>query len=822
MPFRYRRIDAFKADLEPAGSFAIHPAMSQALSMDQLQGPLLAALSSSPVVLTAPTGTGKSTQVPRWLDGRVLMIQPRRVAARAVAARIAQLNGAALGEEIGYRVRDDDCSGPATRLLVVTPGIVLSRPALLREFDTVILDEFHERRLDTDLIVGLLLTGPERARPAFLAMSATLDAARLAQFLGGQHLHVEARKYPVEISYLQDGDALPHPRDLEDRVLAGLARIGDIDGDILVFLPGKGEIARVQRALGSQPRPIVLLHGGLTLQQQSQALGSGSGRRILLSTNVAETSLTISGVRAVLDCGLVRRTTYHEGRSFLELRPIALDSADQRAGRAGRTAPGQALRLWGARAALMKETPPEIYRESLVPLVMTAAAEGIRPEDLKLLDVPKDYALKDARDRLFELGVLYRHEGVDRLTERGKRLSGLPLDPWLSRLLVEAEARNCLNLALPLVAALEQSQVALLIELAPVEALEVPGCDALALLWVMKERPRVGGTAGAVLKEALATQARLARAMGVSSSPPPEVSLQVRLKLLATLVAADRGMAHVARRRKNRLSFSNGGTEKELGKTTRLNEVESKRAPTEAGVSAVVVLSSRAVSDRRDRRVVITAVAPVDPRLFSEWGLGMEQVTEAKLEKKGPRAGQLVVSCERSYCGTVIAREEKVPRGALARQAMVRLFCSRRLFPAALSEAKSRLSRRGLAAQLGQKKEGFFQGCEPPPQLEPWLLQRLEELGVESGEDLALLSADDFLPEDVSTALLPQLKERFPQNVDLGDAFYEVEYDLPRRQVLLNLVRGTKTKPPQAQYLPRFEGFKVFVEAGGCFHPVRR
>lgn len=801
--------------------------MSVSLPVDAIRRELLEALAQRPVVLTAPTGTGKSTQVPRWIAGRVLMIQPRRVAARAVAARIAELDGVTLGSEVGYRVRDEDRSQTSTRILVVTPGIVLGRPALLEEFDAVILDEFHERRLDTDMIVGLLLALPEGTRPAFIVMSATLDAKRLAVHLSGQHLSVEARHFPVEVSYAETADALPTVRDLERRVLQAITRLNEEPGDILVFLPGKSEISSVERALLGTSRQVVVLHGGLNLEQQAAVLRSEGPPRILLSTNVAETSVTIPGVRVVIDSGLVRRTTYHEGRSYLELRPIAEDSAAQRAGRAGRTAPGKALRLWGGRAQLLQETPPEIYRESLVPLVMTAAAQRLRPEALRLVDPPKKYALRDARDRLVELGLLRSSISAttapDELTEHGRRLYGLPLDPWLSRILVEAEVQGCLDLALPLVAALEQPLATKLARLAPDEVLEVAGCDALALLWVMREQPAASGAEGQALREAQRTLFRLCRAMGLTRNVSvPVVNLARRKQLLCTLMRADRRMAHVARRRKGRLSFSNGGTEKELSKDSRLFTLEAQRTPTEAGVMTAVVLSSRAVSSGTDRTVFATIVAPVDARWFAELGLGEERVSEARPEKKGPLKGKLVVERERIYCGSIIEQGQVVPQGALAREAIARLFLSKRLFPKSYAEACARLSRRGLAAQLGQKREGFFEGCVSPPSLSEWLTIRLEELGVESGEDLALLSADDFLPDDVTAALLPQLKERFPQQVDVGDAVYAVEYDLEKGQVLLNLVRGHRTKPPQSQYLPRFEGFRVFVEAGGSFHAVRR
>lgn len=832
--------------------------MAEPLPIDALRESLEPALLEGPVVLTAPTGTGKSTQVPRWLFPRgraqapLIVVQPRRVAARAVAARIAELEGLSLGKEVGYRVRDDDCSSASTRLLVVTPGILLSRPSLLESSAMVVLDELHERRLDTDLLLALLV----RAQRPFVAMSATLDGEAVARAVGARHLSVEARNHPVEVSYIEPGGELPSREGLERRMLLALERLQDEPGDILVFLPGKGEIERALQLLASRGRGAVCLHGGLSLKQQSQALASGGERRIILSTNVAETSLTIPGVTAVVDGGLVRRTRYHGGRSYLSLAPVAQDSADQRAGRAGRTAPGRCLRLWGGQARLEALTPPEIHREELSPLVMTCALLELAPEELPFLDPPKEYALRDAVERLVALGALVEQPGQPpRLTPTGRELVGLPLDPWLSRFLVEARAAACLDDAIDLVALLEQPGASRLAKLAPREGLSHPNCDATALLHLMRsELPReiaASSAAAHTLHEAHRSARRLRRALGsdaaasafpggarprladerelraegkkqaeaqrVSPAQPFE-----RERLLRTLLRAHPPSAHVSRRRKKHVVFSNGGTEMEVGRDSRLFERLASDQPKDQ-LDALLVLETHGVSSGREHRLLITAAAPIPLSWLAELELGSVAVKQAQLSKSGPHRGQLVVELERSYAGRVLEVKEELPTGSHARAAIAQLFLRGSLHRKSAELARSRLARRALALELGRSSEyAHFRGCTTAPSLEAWIVEHLETLGVESGEDLALLSAEDFVPEDVPAELAPQLDDRFPLRVDLGDTLYSVDYDLAKGQVMLSAVRGGRKTPPPAQYLPRFEGFRVFVEAGGTFHPLRR
>ena len=265
------------------------------LPIQKIEAAFTRALQKGPVVITSPTGSGKSTQVPRWGArlGRVLVVEPRRVACRGLAAFVATLEGTPLGKGVGYAVRDDRCHGRDTRIVFATPGVVLlwlagGQPL---PFDVVVIDEFHERSLDVDLLLALLT---EQVLEKLVVMSATMNAERLADHLGGTLIAAEGRQFPVEETYLPSPSLLPEARGLEDRVARALERVRGTGGHVLVFLPGKGEIAKTaSRLAGERELEVLQIHGGLTLKEQSRVFDDSPGRRIILSTNVAETSITI-------------------------------------------------------------------------------------------------------------------------------------------------------------------------------------------------------------------------------------------------------------------------------------------------------------------------------------------------------------------------------------------------------------------------------------------------------------------------------------------------------------------------------------------------
>ncbi len=356
---------------------------------------------SGNVVIEAPPGAGKTTRVPPALldrsRGEILVLEPRRLAARLAARRVASELGERVGETVGYQVRFEDVSGPRTRLRFLTEGVLtrrlLSDPTLAG-VGTVILDEFHERHLDTDLALALLrrLQQSQRRDLRLIVMSATLDAAPVAKYLGGcPVLRSEGKLYELAIEYT------PHsPATLEEQVAAALERLtkSGVTGDVLVFLPGAAEIRRAARAvepLASRLGLLVLpLHGDLSPAEQDRAVSPADRRKIILSTNVAESSVTIEGVTAVIDSGLARvaADSPWTGLPSVEVRRISQASATQRAGRAGRTAPGRVIRLYSAEDFHRRPPAdvPEILRRELSQLVLQLRAMSIGK--LNWLDPP--------------------------------------------------------------------------------------------------------------------------------------------------------------------------------------------------------------------------------------------------------------------------------------------------------------------------------------------------------------------------------------------------------------------------------------------------
>ncbi|MEI7850990.1 MAG: ATP-dependent helicase HrpB [Kiritimatiellales bacterium] len=467
----------------------------KSLPIYELRDELIAALKTdSRLIIEAPTGSGKSTQVPQMLldsglcgtdtpvcpssqtrvsaphlSGDIVVLQPRRIAARMLARRVAHERGGETGGEVGYQVRFENCISNKTRIRYVTEGIllrqILSDPEL-RGVSAVIFDEFHERHLYGDITLARALH-LQQTRPdlKIIVMSATLDAAPLRDYLAPcRELKSEGRMFPVEIQYASKKIDFDHHPVWEAAADAFESAVrSGAEGDVLIFMPGAYEISRTVEAVRSKSCAkefaVLPLHGELSPRDQDAAVEPGNVRKVVVATNVAETSITIDGIRVVIDSGLARIARYDPNRGIdtLMVERISRASADQRTGRAGRTAPGVCHRLWTLQEHTTRKAQelPEILRHDLAEVVLTLKAGGIDDvEGFRWLEKPDPVSLARTLTLLTDLGAL-DHNG--RLTKTGQRMVQFPMHPRYARMLLAADQYHCVRQAC-LIAALTQGK----------------------------------------------------------------------------------------------------------------------------------------------------------------------------------------------------------------------------------------------------------------------------------------------------------------------------------------------------------------------------
>ena len=449
------------------------------------------------IIVSAPTGSGKSTQVPQMLlnhgllgNGQVVILQPRRLATRLLAARVASERKSELGREVGYQIRFENVTSPQTRIRFVTEGVLLRQivqDPKLSGVAALIFDEFHERHLYGDITLARALDLQEKERPdlQILVMSATLDAARLEEYLKPcRVVESQGRTYSVDIRYSATPGYIDK-RPIWDQAAEAFSNFvqSAAEGDVLIFMPGGFEISQTIEAVRhtDESRGFILLplHGELPPNDQDAAVARYDKRKVVVSTNVAETSLTIDGIRCVIDSGLARIPRYdpYRGINTLLIEKISQASADQRAGRAGRTAPGICMRLWSREehGHRPQQELPEIKRLDLSEVVLTLKAAGV--EDLRnfrWLEPPEDQALSHAEELLTDLGALSRADGTPSvsshatritqhasITPTGRKMLAFPLHPRYARMLLAAQDYGCVYQAC-LVAALTQGRDLLL------------------------------------------------------------------------------------------------------------------------------------------------------------------------------------------------------------------------------------------------------------------------------------------------------------------------------------------------------------------------
>lgn len=427
---------------------------------EQIPGIRCALEQSRYAVVLAPPGTGKTTRVPLalldepWLGNKkIILLEPRRLAARSCAAHMADLLRETIGQTIGYHIRLDRKIGPATRIEVVTEGIFtrkIQKDPFLKDVGLVIFDEFHERNLHSDLGLAFCLESAEALQEdlRILVMSATMDAEAVSTLLGHAPVIVsKGKSFPVDTVYLPP---LNRQAAIEARCATAIQQaLSENSGDLLVFLPGVGEISRLASSLEGTMDPgvhVIPLYGNLSGKEQARAFGSTAPgeRKIILATSIAETSITIDGIRVVIDSGLMRVPGFspQTGMTRLDTLPVSKASADQRRGRAGRTAPGRCYRLWSEydHGLLKPFTRPEILSVDLAGVVLELAAWGVLdPKQLKWLDPPDPTAFDQAKQLLATLGAL---DETGRITDHGKKMVSVGLHPRLSHMVIASDKKG--------------------------------------------------------------------------------------------------------------------------------------------------------------------------------------------------------------------------------------------------------------------------------------------------------------------------------------------------------------------------------------------
>lgn len=750
-----------------------------------------------PVVLTAPTGSGKSTLVPQWcaeLWGRVTVVEPRRVACRSLARRVASLRRESLGKSVGYSVRHERVGSSSVPIQFVTPGVALRMVADggMSGLGPLVIDEAHERSIEVDLLLALARATPVEK---LVVMSATVSAEAFSLYFDAERVEGKGRAYPVEVDYA-GRPMLPSPRDLAARVVEAARLAAERPGDMLIFAPGKAEIAASVSALrGAIDAEVLPLHGSLPSAEQDRVFDPGARRRIVVATNVAETSVTIPRVGVVIDTGLVRQTRYHQGAGVLTLGAVAMDAAEQRRGRAGRVQAGHCTRLWSKAGQMAERTTPEILREDLDDFVLRLAGLGQVAKKLVFLDPPKPYALSDSTRALTRMGALATD---GRITPVGERMARLPLSPTLARFLVAAGELGCLEDAIDLTAALDGGAPLILpargrVVEARLELTADRRCDAtLAVMGVREGRADQHGLRASTLAEARRVAKQLRRALGLRGAP--EAGRPVDWKALATaFVRADRRAVFVRRRKGP--AWTNGGTEGWVPKDSWIADT----------CDVVVAVDTHVAEGRGGRPQVSLSVALA---ATSGWLKGTDLGEWVAVEPR-VQGGAIVCEMKRMYSWRLLSKREDVPTGAAAVSALVELVEQKRLFRRAWEASIDEMDAWNLYRRLRADRLTEDSGPVEPA---AWLRERAESLGLESGADLALLSDTDFRFERLDSAERTWLDDKFPRVLDLGDSTYRVLYEPRRMMITLDKVRGPKGAKPNPLYLPSWPRWKVQVK----------
>ncbi|ACA89176.1 helicase domain protein [Shewanella woodyi ATCC 51908] len=821
-----------------------HQPVLTSLPIDAIYDDFKLAFKDNHLVVESDTGSGKSTRLPLWCaevsnatsgengkGKRVLVVEPRRVACLALSAFVSALMQEVDGstDKVGYAIRFDSTVTDKTQIAFVTPGIALrwlSMPkgddekAGLACFDTVIIDEFHERRWDTDLLLAMLKAKAEKDKDLRLILtSATIDGERLTDYLGrdsaigARRLQAQGRRFHVELRYeAKESHHLPDVRGVEQRVktvISGL--LSETRGDILVFLPGKREIqsclqACVSLTAAQSQLELFGLHGGISANEQKEILQNSDKQRVIFATNIAETSLTIPGVTAVVDSGLERRTHQRNGRTVLSLARISKASSNQRMGRAGRTEEGICVRLWGMGAPLEAITPPELQREELVEPMLAAASNGHLLSELKFVDVIPAKALEIAETKLSAMGAI---DKLGVITPHGIKLLPLPIDTQFAHLISAMPDDESRGLMVDLAAGLSVSQRLFVLpsseqELRELNEWEPIGCDAWILVKLVREKPpeslQVNSDAR---KEARLLSNQIRSSLGLVSLAQ-ETSVQaarqgLREFWLLEVIKALPELAFV-RREKRITALGNGFSEVQIGRDSRFCS-ELKDSQGRESAVAALVFDQHSIAGKGSKQTLnlATCMAPISVKMLLEAGLGEERLADNR--EQGSKHKLLVQTL---YAGRVIGTHLKEVEGEQAVEAIVRSISVGRIFKGVAARLERDISAWNIWLALGRAESEM-----PTLALNTYLKDKLSELGVESFDDLELVEPEDLLFEGIPEWEREEFDAMYPLKLELAELKLAVEYLPKRKLVTLVYASGLRKGGPKRWELPRWLGWKI-------------
>jgi ATP-dependent helicase HrpB len=843
------------------------------------------------VVFTAPTGSGKSTCLPLWLfqllKGPVLVIEPRRVACRSLATYVAEQSGESVGKTVGYRIRFDDCTTGDTRIFYVTPGVAIK---MLKEFtDTfcaLVIDEFHERRWECDLIAAGFLAEQQNKGTKSIPLvitSATLDGGELATKVGAIHIDGKGSLFPVDLSY-DESMMSPSSSDLDLRVHNGVLKALEDEsdrGDILVFLPGMGEINDCFTILTSHRisdyADIHVLHSSVDVSKMSRMLTAHVGkRRIFLSTNIAETSLTIPGVTTVIDSGLVRIKCHRAGRSGLVVAPICEDSMVQRSGRAGRVQRGRALRLWSQTFKGEPETAPEVERVYLDDMLLSALSLGVNVDDVRNLNWitrPLDFAFQKSVDTLKRIGAV-TDEGT--ITALGRRIYSLPLPVELARLIIDVPMELAAYMA-DLVALLSTGSNFLLplTDLSPLRQAEVENWRkklfdncfdevSMKITCLRSGDLKTHHLAPFALNMTRKTAAELRAFTGCKGNTPKgaESPLIPGEQVAAYILKIWPEAGFVLRKRAvhkrqeyrgkgcplpfQSEPWSNGDTELMCRPSPRWGHKSSSGKTSKLPIGGLILEHEWVGRSGTSVSGYGKMILPCSLKTFAEAGCGEEEISELILDKDGRVKGLVVTN----YGGVVIERSERFLYGSSLIRAVAQLALDGRLFEGLSGALEKSLFYIHLAliwpggfgksnalCVSNETGRDFSNTSEFSEEMEraaavsgisPYIEYRLCELGLKKPDDIFLLDKNCFAPSvkklsGLSFDELSDLKNDFPSRWSYSGKEFDVQVSpLEKRVFLIPLnkeARNTTELPHLV--IPLFSGFSVFIKKGTGLRRVR-